>query len=143
MNSEWTVLALRIAVIAIVYLFLFQVAFFGVRWLRAPAAPRGYSVPGRLLVLDPGDSRLTRGERIPLASLNSLGRSPECSIRLDDTFVSFEHALLSYRDPLWWLEDLGSTNGTLLNRRPVAGRVPVSFGDVIDVGSVKLRLEQA
>jgi hypothetical protein len=141
-NSEWTVLALRIAVIAIVYLFLFQVAFFGVRRLRAPATFRLHSVPGRLLVLDPGESQLARGEHIPLASLNSLGRSPESSIRLDDTFVSFEHALLSYRDRLWWLEDLGSTNGTLLNRHPVNGRVPAGFGDIIDIGSVKLRLEQ-
>jgi len=45
----------------------------------------------------------------------TIGRDPACECSVDDDSVSARHARLSYHHHQWWLEDLGSTNGTLLN----------------------------
>jgi pSer/pThr/pTyr-binding forkhead associated (FHA) protein len=63
-------------------------------------------------------------------------------VSLDDEFLSTEHALLSWRQNAWWLEDLGSTNGTFLNGIQVTRATPVASGDIVEVGRVALRLEQ-
>ncbi|MFN2181963.1 MAG: FHA domain-containing protein, partial [Candidatus Promineifilaceae bacterium] len=63
------------------------------------------------------------------------------TIVLEDAFVSAEHALLARRDAQWWLEDLNSRNGTLLNDLPLGESTVVSAGDVITIGSVQLKIE--
>ncbi len=64
-----------------------------------------------------------------------IGRSHRCEIRLDarDTKASGRHAQLSFDGQALWLEDLGSTNGTHLNGRPIA-RAVLSSGDDIELG---------
>jgi pSer/pThr/pTyr-binding forkhead associated (FHA) protein len=52
----------------------------------------------------------------------------------DDTFVSQLHARLFAREDKLYLEDLGSTNGTTLNRKPVSAPVEIRRGDRIQVG---------
>jgi pSer/pThr/pTyr-binding forkhead associated (FHA) protein len=58
-----------------------------------------------------------------------------------DTFASAEHALISWRGGQWWLEDLGSRNGTRLNDETVTAPTVLSAGDVISIGQVKLKVE--
>ena len=60
---------------------------------------------------------------------------------LNNGYASGEHALLSWRGGQWWLEDLGSRNGTLLNEAPLTDTAVVSAGDVISVGGTQLKLE--
>lgn len=79
--------------------------------------------------------------RFPLLPVTSIGRSPSNVIVLDDGYISTEHALIMRRDGKWWVEDLHSRNGTLLNEVPLTGTAVVSTGDVVKVGSVALRLE--
>jgi len=50
----------------------------------------------------------------------TIGRDPACEYALDDEAVSARHARLSFHHNHWWLEDLGSKNGTLLNRQKLA-----------------------
>jgi pSer/pThr/pTyr-binding forkhead associated (FHA) protein len=57
--------------------------------------------------------------------------------------VSGIHAVLTYRGRTWYVEDLGSTNGTFVNGSPVDGVAAVSFGDELQLGTVRLRLERA
>ena len=71
---------------------------------------------------------------------NSLGRSPGNSIRFADDFVSSNHSSLVYKFDNWWIEDLGSTNGTLVNGRPVSKLTKIVAGDVIQIGITKLKL---
>jgi pSer/pThr/pTyr-binding forkhead associated (FHA) protein len=64
------------------------------------------------------------------------------AVVVEDQFVSAEHAILTFRGRAWYLEDLGSTNGTFVNGAPVEGVAPLGFGDVIQLGQVRLRLER-
>ena len=76
-----------------------------------------------------------------LAPITTLGRHSRNNIVLDDNYVSGEHALLAWRDSQWWLEDLGSRNGTALNDAPLTDPTVISAGDVITIGGAQLKLE--
>ena len=71
----------------------------------------------------------------------SIGRSPECAIRLDDIFVSRKHARLVLRDFELHLEDLQSTNQSRVNGAPVPTRVRIHPGDVLLFGVARCRIE--
>jgi pSer/pThr/pTyr-binding forkhead associated (FHA) protein len=70
----------------------------------------------------------------------TIGRSPENSIRLDDTSVSGRHAEIAMRAETCYLKDLGSTNGTLVNGQP-ATQVQLRAGDRIQFGKVEAYFE--
>jgi hypothetical protein len=69
-----------------------------------------------------------------------LGRNASCDIVFSDIEISREHARLRCRDGRWALEDLGSTNGTTLNGRPV-GRCELRPGDDLQLGNTRLRID--
>jgi hypothetical protein len=81
------------------------------------------------------------GTLFPLLPMTSIGRAPSNTIVLDHGYTSAEHALLTRRGRQWWLEDLGSRNGTLLNESPLEEAAVVSAGDTITIGDVKLKIE--
>lgn len=64
----------------------------------------------------------------------SIGRDANCDVKLSDENVSNHHARLRYHHAQWWLEDLGSRNGTLLNDQPLLTPVVVMTGDEIKCG---------
>ena len=72
-----------------------------------------------------------------------LGRAPECSVRLDDIFVSRRHARLVLRDVDLHLEDLESTNQSRVNGAPVPTRVRIHPGDVLLFGGARCRIESS
>jgi len=96
---------------------------------------------GRLVVLASGSSSLSTGAHLPLLPLTSLGRAPSNTILRDDSFASNQHAVVMLRSGQWWLEDVGSSNGTLLNGYRVEEPVVISSGDIIGLGQVELKLE--
>jgi len=141
---EGQLLLLRGVVLLLLYLFVALVVLVvsgdvrrGARQL--PRARR--SVLGQLVIVEPGPTGLAAGTSFPLSAVSSIGRGMRNLVSLDDEFLSSEHALLSWRQSSWWLEDLGSTNGTLLNGVRIGRPVPVTTGDIIEVGRVALRLE--
>ncbi len=105
--------------------------------------------PGRYaLVVENVRSGTTPGERLepPVRyeirnRETSVGRSPECAIRLDDIFVSRKHARLVLRDFELHLEDLESTNQTRVNGAPAPTRVRIHPGDVLLFGGARCRIE--
>ena len=136
------ILALRIAFIGLLYLFLFQVMRVIVRDLRqAPALEQTQPKAryGKLVVVDAGRSHLAPGTVFTLQAVTSLGRKPSNSIILDDDFVSGEHSLISWRDGRPWLEDVASTNGTFLNDAEVTRPAAISEGDIVGIGGVRLK----
>lgn len=81
--------------------------------------------------------------KLPLQPVTVIGRSPTCAITITDTYASSEHALLTLRGNNWWLEDMRSRNGTLLNKIPVTEPTIVSGGDIIAIGDTRFKLELA
>lgn len=71
-----------------------------------------------------------------------IGRDPSCDFSLDDTTISLRHCKLSFHHKQWWAEDLGSTNGTLLNQVPIENPVILADGDEIGVGRVTILFEK-
>jgi len=69
-----------------------------------------------------------------------LGRDPGCDIPIFDETVSTRHAQLSYHHKQWWLEDLSSTNGTLLNGTDLSMPTVITSGDEIRCGAAKISI---
>lgn len=70
-----------------------------------------------------------------------IGRDQRCDLRLEESTVSAEHARLSYHNGNWWVEDLQSRNGTLLNLELITTSTVVTSGDELQIGQVLLRIE--
>jgi hypothetical protein len=95
---------------------------------HAERAPRALlSVGGRRLLLPP-----TGG---------TVGRSRDCDVVLEDTGISRRHAQIRPGGAGWEIEDLGSTNGVLVNGQPIRGRQILHAGDHIEFGSTEARFE--
>ena len=140
------ILGLRIAFIVLIYLFLFQVMRVIVRDLRQVAPPEPTQQRaryGKLVVVEPGRSRLSPGTVFTLQAVTPIGRKPSNAIVLDDDFISGEHSLISWRDGRPWLEDVASTNGTFLNEAEVERPVAMSEGDIVGIGGVRLKWTEA
>lgn len=153
--TDEALLALKIAFLVLLYLFVWFVVRSATRDLRA--------APQESIILSAGDAArlraqaapptqklrvvasavLREGSEITLTSPTSAGRSAENGIRLDDDeFVSGVHALLEPAADGVWVSDSDSTNGTFVNGARVADRRLLRPGDVIRIGSTELRVER-
>ena len=74
--------------------------------------------------------------------MTTLGRDVNNSIVVDDPFACSDHAVLTFRGRAWYVEDLESTNGTYVNGVPVERVAPLGFGDELQVGEVRFRLDR-
>lgn len=70
-----------------------------------------------------------------------LGRSNEATVPLEDDYASGRHARLFPQGSRWFLEDLGSTNGTYVDGDPVTRALPVGPGTAIRIGKTVMELE--
>ncbi|HEY9558056.1 MAG TPA: FHA domain-containing protein [Acidimicrobiales bacterium] len=116
--------------------------------VEAPAKPkreRGGRRPGGrkaagaplLRLLAPPE---LKGRTFPLGEEVTVGRAAGCQVTIDDTYASQLHARVFMRDGQVYVEDLGSTNGTYLNRRKVTGPMVVQRGDQLQIGNTVLEL---
>ena len=106
----------------------------------APAASkvrRGRGAPTELVAIE---SSSQTGRRYPLGDEITVGRAAGCQVTVDDTYVSQLHARVFTRDGQLFVEDLGSTNGTYLNRVKVAGPMVMQKGDRLQVGNTVLEV---
>jgi hypothetical protein len=105
---------------------------------RAPAPVPDEPEPEPERVPEP-QATLTLGgkTRTITAPRALLGRSRECEVRVSDANVSRRHAEIRHEDDAWWVVDLGSTNGTLVNGRRSA-RERLRNGDTITLGSTEI-----
>ena len=95
---------------------------------------------GAALVIRTGGGRV--GESFPLhGEKMAIGRNPGAEVFLDDVTVSRDHALLVHRGDGWHLDDLGSLNGTYVNRERIESR-KLADGDELQVGKYKLTFLQ-
>ena len=81
-----------------------------------------------------------KGRTFPLGEEVTVGRAAGCQVTIDDTYASQLHARVFLRDGQVFVEDLGSTNGTYLNRRKVTGPMQIQRGDKLQIGNTVLEL---
>ena len=71
----------------------------------------------------------------------TIGRSRACDVVLEDAGASRRHAEIRPHQDGWTLQDLGSTNGVLVNGRPIHAQQPLRQGDRIEIGSTEIVFE--
>jgi hypothetical protein len=131
---------IRIAFLLLLWIALGLMARALVRDVRA-AARNPAAALGRLVVVaSPGAP--APGSVIPLDAVTTLGRDLGSSVVLGDPYASTQHAVLTFRGREWYVEDLGSTNGTFAAGLPVSGLSVIGYGDEIQIGETRLRLER-
>ena len=149
--SEQLLTILKLCLLVLLYLFFLRVLravwaeVKGPKKVEAPArrakrdtrrANRKDS-PIQLAVVEPSAQR---GRTFPLGQEVTVGRAAGCQVTLDDTYASQIHARLFARDGQLFVEDLGSTNGTYLNRKKVQGPMVMQRGDKLQVGNTVMEL---
>ncbi len=148
----------RFGFLALLWIFVFAVIgvirrdlWSGARG-KLVAAPRGVQPPqdaarpararrgraARQLIVTEGS---LAGTQITLADHQiTMGRAEDSTLVLTDDYASTRHARIVPRNGEWFLEDLGSTNGTYLDRAKVTGPTPVPLGVPIRIGRTALEL---
>lgn len=153
---EVVLLVARFGFLALLWIFVFAVInvvrrdMFGNKQGRLVAAPRGVpTTTGRPARAKRGKSARTlvvtegalAGTRITLGdSPITIGRADDSTLVLTDDYASSRHARITPRDGQWLVEDLGSTNGTYLDRAKVTGLTPVPMGSAVRIGRTSLEL---
>lgn len=90
-------------------------------------------------VVQAADARLIPGEVIALHEVTTIGREADNDLVVNEDTVSSYHARLTVRDGACWIEDLKSTNGTMVNDARLSRPQALQAGDVIQMGRVQLR----
>jgi hypothetical protein len=148
--------ALKFGFLAVLYLFLLFVARSALKDLRATVAPapdatgfhpaQGFGdAPGGAdawLIAERGGG-LSAGERFDLIGGLSIGRSKESDLQIEDRYASGFHARIFSREGRHFVEDMSSTNGTLLNDAELKGEAELVDGDVVRIGDTEFRFEVA
>jgi hypothetical protein len=135
-------LALRVLLALLLYGFLAALAVLLWRDLCQSVSVLQIPPPdGKLAVVDTGGAGIESAAAFRLQEVTSLGRAPDNIVVLPHAFVSAHHALLTWRQGRWWLEDLGSKNGTALDGETVTRPTVVGAGGIIGIGGISLRLE--
>ena len=170
--SELTLTVIRLGLLALLWIFVFSVVgvlrgdLYGTRVLtrgkpRPPHRPVREPVAKKSPATTPIPPKASRsaGRRVPttltvtegslagttLTLMDSgvlLGRNPECTLVLNDDFASGRHARIFRRDGSWFVEDLGSTNGTFLGSSKLTEPMPVEVGSTLRIGKTIFELRK-
>ena len=141
--------ALKFGFLAVLYLFLLWVARSASRDVAGagavPEPENGRRGPGpagypRLEVV--AAMGFEPGTEFPVDGGITLGRASGSDVRVDDPFASSHHARVFPRGPAIFIEDMGSTNGTLVNGRQLKRPQQLSASDSIRIGDTEYRYQE-
>jgi hypothetical protein len=145
--------ALKFGFLAVLYLFLLFIARSALKDLRGTVAPApdatgfhpapsfGEAAGGDAWLVAERGGGLEPGERFDLIGGLSIGRSAESDVQIEDRYASGLHARIFSREGRTYIEDMRSTNGTLLNDAQLKGEAELIDGDVVRIGDTQFRLE--
>ncbi len=156
--SELTLFLIRIAYLAILWIFVLSAIsvirsdMFGARvpeaarGARAGKAPKPQKQPSKRkgapthVIVTAGSNVGDRAEldRGPVL----IGRGSDAAIRLDDDYVSTRHARIAVSGDQWFVEDLGSTNGTYVGTVRITQPTTISLGSQVRIGKTVLELRK-
>lgn len=159
--SELTLMLIRFAYLAILWIFVLSAIsvirsdMFGARVDQPPRAerrrqskasksrpkpakrPRG--APTHVVIIEGANA----GEKISLDNAPLLvGRGSDAQIRLDDDYVSTRHARIAASGEQWFVEDLGSTNGTYIGSQRLSQPTTLHLGSQVRIGKTTLELRK-
>ena len=166
--SELTLTIIRLGLLVLLWIFIFSVVgvlrgdIYGTRVVsrtprkpapaRQPAARSDEPAPQKRPKRQPHSTvphslvvtqGVLTGTSLPLRESGTLiGRNPECALILDDDFASGRHARIFHRDGAWFVEDLGSTNGTFVGTERLTGPVRVEAGSTLRIGKTVIELRR-
>jgi pSer/pThr/pTyr-binding forkhead associated (FHA) protein len=146
--------ALKFGFLVILYLFLLVIARSAFKDLRrttspAPDATGFHAAPAfsevvrgedAWLIVERGGG-LEDGERFDLIGGLSIGRSRDSDVQITDRYASSLHARVLSREGRFFVEDMNSTNGTLLNGATLKGEAELIDGDNVQIGDTVFRFE--
>ena len=156
--SQLTLFLIRFAYLAILWIFVLSAIsvirtdMFGARLTTggaqprpekrqkpAKAPPKRRGSPTHVAVVEGANA----GERADLEQAPLLiGRGPDAAIRLDDDYVSTRHARIASSGDQWFVEDLGSTNGTYVGTARITQPTTLSLGTQVRIGKTVLELRK-
>ncbi len=127
----------RILLIALLYLFLYAAMHTGIGLVR------GQRRDAAIWAIDvEKGSKLLRGLHVDILGPVVVGRSPSSDVVVDEPFVSATHARFTLQGPALVLEDLGSTNGTMVNGHLIGQPVTLRDADEIQIGDTIMRVSR-
>ncbi|HEX5610059.1 MAG TPA: FHA domain-containing protein [Solirubrobacterales bacterium] len=146
--------ALKFAFLGLLYLFVLVIARSAIKDLRrtvspAPDATGFHAAPAfdssprgtdAWLIAERGGG-LETGARYDLIGGLSIGRSKDSDVQIEDRYASGLHARVFERGGRYFVEDMNSTNGTLLNGATLQGEAELIDGDTVQIGDTEFRLE--
>jgi Na+-transporting methylmalonyl-CoA/oxaloacetate decarboxylase gamma subunit len=149
---------MRFAFLALLWLFLYgmvrvirlELRTAGAPRVPVPAKPKSKRARAAASESRPGRGALSQlivtegslaGTRVALTGKPILiGRANDSTLVLTDDYASTRHARISENNGVWYLEDLGSTNGTYVGQTKVTGPLPLEAGVVIRIGKTAMEL---
>ncbi len=155
--SELTFFLIRIAYLAVLWIFVLSALsvirsdMFGA---RVPEAARGQGVPRAAKPKAPKKGRgspthvaVTQGSNTGATAQLAqapilIGRGTDAAIRLDDDYVSTRHARIAASGDQWFVEDLGSTNGTYIGSVRITQPTTITLGTEVRIGKTILELKK-
>jgi hypothetical protein len=157
LTSPLAIQLMRFGFLALLWLFIYGMVRVIRTELRTSGAPRvtGTARPRKAKRASPADVRPPRGAlsqlivtegalagtRIALTGKPILiGRANDSTLVLTDDYASTRHARISQTNNVWYLEDLGSTNGTYVGQNKLDGPIPLEAGVVIRIGKTAMEL---
>ncbi|TYL54985.1 FHA domain-containing protein [Nocardioides sp. BGMRC 2183] len=158
--SELTLFLVRIAYLAILWIFVLSAIsvirsdMFGARVPTPAAAPPQPGNQKKKKKAAPKQKRGTPTQAVVVQGVNSgiiadlaaapilIGRGNDAAIKLDDDYVSTRHARIVASGDQWYVEDLGSTNGTYLGSQRITQPVPIGLGSQVRIGKTIVELRK-
>jgi len=160
--SELTLTLIKLGFLAVLWLFVLSAVsvirtdIFGTK-VQTPKPPKGQKqkqpkatkggarsrrargAPSQLVIVDGPNA----GQSVPVGTEPILlGRGTDAAIRLDDDYVSTRHARFATNGEQWFVEDLGSTNGTYIGSQRVTSPEPVAIGTAVRLGKTIVELRK-
>jgi len=136
----------HLLLLIILYLFIFRIVVMILKDLHreraavsGPAKAPDPGQPALLQVTGSDDPRYPVGRQISLSRVTNIGRGENNQVNLAGSFASHRHARIIFRESCYYLEDLGSTNGTYINGVRITDPVQLQSGDLVGVAGLTLQ----
>ena len=138
MSMEFIVWVLRVSFVGMIYLFVWRIFR---AMIRGDQNVSLMTATLYLVLQNPGATLLPRNKIFEVYDNYVIGRGAEQNIVLNDSKVSYQHAIITHQDGAWYIRDLGSSNGTYLDGLRVNVDTMFTDGQTIALGTgIELRV---